>query len=272
MGYDLDELPQQTAQLNLKDMLAEKMVNQQLENANLGGGNGSSPPPSWQNATTVMMRNLPNKYTQQMLLSEISQAGFLGTFDFLYLPIDPETNANRGYAFLNFVSPSYAWMFKMAYEGRKMNHFNSSKVASVMKATLQGFEANYAHYSSTRVNRGDPTARPLFLREPENQSSMKGARDSKQRGTRRKGIANNSAERVQTFVAPQPQPPSPYPNVNTYSGLDQKTNSTSQGPVAKSGDGTQQFVPKFCPHCGGPIQPHFQFCPHCGQSIMGREI
>jgi hypothetical protein len=219
-----------------------------------------------------MMRNLPNKYTQQMLLSEISQAGFLGTFDFLYLPIDPETNANRGYAFLNFVSPSYAWMFKTAYEGRKMNHFNSSKVASVMKATLQGFEANYAHYSSTRVNRGDPTARPLFLREPENQSLMKGARDSKQRGTRRKGIANNNAERVPTFVAPQPQPPSPYPNVNTYSGLDQKTNSTSQGPVAKNGDGTQQFVPKFCPHCGGPIQPLFQFCPHCGQSIMGREI
>merc|ERR1719254_478850 len=29
----------------------------------------------------------------------------------------------------------------------------------------------------------------------------------------------------------------------------------------------QNLVPKFCPHCGGPIQPLFQFCPHCGGTI-----
>jgi hypothetical protein len=267
MGYDMEELPQQAAQLNLKNVIAEKMVTQQLGNTSIGGDAGPSPPPSWQNATTVMMRNLPNKYTQQMLLSEISQAGFLGTFDFLYLPIDPETKANRGYAFLNFVSPSYAWMFKMTYEGRKMNHFNSNKVASVMKATLQGFEANYAHYSTTRVNRGDPTARPLFLREPESLSMVKGGKDSKQRGARRKGIANNT-DAAPPSIAPQPQPPSPYPNVNTSNGLVPQMNSPSQG-----GGGQQQFAPKFCPHCGGPVQPRFQFCPHCGQNIMGgREI
>merc|ERR1719335_2136374 len=101
-----------------------------------------------------------------MLLTEINHAGFLGAFDFLYLPIDPETRANRGYAFLNFVNPCFAWMFKLTFEGRKMNQFNSNKVVSVMPATLQGFDANHAHYASARVNRGDPAARPLFLREP----------------------------------------------------------------------------------------------------------
>jgi len=126
----------------------------------------SPPPADWANTTTVMMRNIPNKYTQRMLLTEINHNGFLGTFDFLYLPIDPETTANRGYAFLNFIDPGFAWMFKVTYEGRKMNRFNSNKVVQVMPATLQGFEANYAHYSSARVNRGDPAARPLFLREP----------------------------------------------------------------------------------------------------------
>jgi hypothetical protein len=271
MGYDMVELPRQTVQLSLKNIIADRMVSQQLEVANVGGGADPTPPPSWQNATTVMMRNLPNKYTQQMLLSEISQAEFLGTFDFLYLPIDPETQANRGYAFMNFISPSYAWMFKTAFEGRQMNHFNSNKVVSVMRATLQGFEANYAHYSTARVNRGDPAARPLFLREPENASLIKGGKENKQRGSRRRGLPANN-DNIQAFLTPQPQAPSPYPNVNAYSGLDQKINAPSQGLALKDGNGQQQFVPKFCPHCGGPIQPNFGFCPHCGQSIMGREI
>ncbi|CAJ1409977.1 unnamed protein product [Effrenium voratum] len=112
-----------------------------------------------------MLRNLPNKYNQQMLLEELNSSGFLGTFDFLYLPIDPETNANRGYCFINFTDPSCAWTLKLTYEGRKMGRFNSDKVVSVAPAALQGFEANYAHYSTARVNRGDPSTRPLFLRE-----------------------------------------------------------------------------------------------------------
>lgn len=37
--------------------------------------------------TTVMIRNIPNKYTQQMLLSTINKK-FSGTYDFVYLPID----------------------------------------------------------------------------------------------------------------------------------------------------------------------------------------
>merc|ERR1719271_959269 len=154
------------------------------------------PPPSWADTTTIMMRNLPNKYTQRMLLTEINQVGFLGTFDFLYLPIDPETSANRGYAFLNFIDPSFAWMFKISFEGRKMNRFNSNKVVSVMPATLQGFDANYTHYSSARVNRGDPAARPLFLREPTNpmlSDTNRGCRGG--RGRRRHGSLMAAATR-----------------------------------------------------------------------------
>lgn len=132
------------------------------------GGLATPPiaPAEWAGTMTIMMRNLPNKYTQRMLLVEINHHGFLGTFDFLYVPIDPETSANRGYAFLNFIDPGFAWMFKMTYECKKMNKFNSNKVVTVAPAALQGFESNYAHYASSRVNRGDPAARPLFFREP----------------------------------------------------------------------------------------------------------
>merc|ERR1719221_40019 len=100
-------------------------------------------PPEWAAVTTVMMRNIPNRYTQLMLLEEISSAGFAGTFDFLYLPIDPETSANKGYVFINFVNPVQAWRFRTAYEGEQMQRFNSSKFVSICPATLQGLEANY---------------------------------------------------------------------------------------------------------------------------------
>jgi len=206
------------------------------------------PPPSWADTTTIMMRNLPNKYTQRMLLTEVNQAGFLGTFDFLYLPIDPETSANRGYSFLNFIDPSFAWLFKMTYEGRKMNRFNSSKVVSVMPATLQGFDANYTHYSTARVNRGDPAARPLFLREPAQPVLKAVGRDNfNKRGNRRKGSGNSPGPAApMTAAGEQFQPPFPKGD-------------------APAGD--RPSVPKFCPHCGGPIQAHFEFCPHCGSNV-----
>jgi len=200
------------------------------------------PPADWENITTVMFRNFPNKYSQKMLRTEINQAGFLGTYDFLYLPIDPETGANRGYAFLNFLDPGFAWMCKMAFEGRKMNNFNSHKVVSVVPATLQGFEANYAHYSTARVNRGDPSARPLFLREPTNKvpSNMGGNGRSNRRG-------NLSRKNLESSAPP--------PEV------------TISAPIMPMAPAMPAKEAKFCMYCGGSIQAAFQFCPHCGGNI-----
>jgi hypothetical protein len=215
-----------------------------------------SPPPDWESITTVMMRNLPNKYSQQLLLKEINEVGFQATFDFMYLPIDPDTKANRGYAFFNFIDPAFAWMFKMYFEGRKIGCSNSSKVVSVTAATLQGFAANYAHYSTARVNRGDPAARPLFLREP-TQKIKSDAEGMNKRGRRRKpdAIGNSGSidgmQRVQTSQG----------NPSVFVGL-----GTKSAPVEKAAP-PKSSVPKFCPQCGGSILPHFQFCPHCGADV-----
>ena len=49
--------------------------------------------------TTMMLRNIPNKYTQNSLLQEINDLGFVGSFDFFYLPMDVHNRSNVGYAF-----------------------------------------------------------------------------------------------------------------------------------------------------------------------------
>lgn len=240
---------------------------------------GQDVPPDWCQKTTVMLRNLPNKYSQQMLLEELNSSGFLGTFDFLYLPIDPETNANRGYCFINFTDPNYAWSLKLTYEGRKMGRFNSDKVVFVAPAALQGFEANYAHYSTARVNRGDPSTRPLFLRE-----AATGGQDAPPRrrgGRRSQGSLIDIAARQQKKHT---QPAQAATFSEGYIGLQaggaampssegKKGGGKSGGKGGKAGQKSSEqpsqdsLKPRFCPFCGGEAKPDFRFCQFCGASL-----
>lgn len=216
----------------------------------------------WGNVYTVMMRNLPNKVTQQQLLSEVNEAGFVYTYDFVYLPIDPDSNANRGYSFINFTSPGMALIFKMHFEGHKFANFHSHKVVSVVPATLQGFEANYAHYSSAYVKYRDPAARPLFLREPTNMKShrvggqnaeslidvaAKQLRKQQQEALQQKQRALLATMSAHSVVAP------PTPGA-----------AVGGGPLK---DDAKPRIAKFCHNCGAGTAEHFKFCQFCGSRV-----
>lgn len=251
-------------------------------------------PFEWSTIFTVMVRNIPNKYTQQMLLQEINEKGFLGTYDFIYLPIDPETNANKGYAFINFVDPCYAWVFKTTLEGRKMSCFNSNKHVSVAPATLQGFDANYAHYSGTHVNRGDASTRPLFLREASWQalSSSKIGVPRRRRGGHGgkaslidvAGQGNMMQNMPSADVKPS-MAPSPFEEIQRpQMQIGMPTNWTAKSSSARSrpSQPAVQNLPntqkpqsadspqiRFCPFCGGNALPSFSFCQFCGADLRG---
>ncbi|KAF4655632.1 hypothetical protein FOZ61_007476 [Perkinsus olseni] len=116
--------------------------------------------------TTVMLRNIPNKYTQRMLLDVIRARGFDTKFNFFYLPIDFRNRCNMGYAFVNFINHDAAMEFMNAFEGYKLEGFNSLKVCQTGFSRIQGLDANINHYRNSPVNYVSiPEYRPLWFVE-----------------------------------------------------------------------------------------------------------
>merc|ERR1719386_365107 len=94
--------------------------------------------------TTIMIRNVPNRYDRDMLMQELDDLGLAGTYDFLYLPIDNCTMWNVGYAFVNFNYPKDAHVCMEALQGYQFSRFCFGKVriAHVSVAHIQGLQNN----------------------------------------------------------------------------------------------------------------------------------
>ncbi|KAM5580029.1 protein MEI2-like 2 [Rosa sericea] len=112
--------------------------------------------------TTLMIKNIPNKYTSKMLLAAIDE-NHRGTYDFLYLPIDFKNKCNVGYAFINMVSPSHIIAFYEAFNGKKWEKFNSEKVASLAYARIQGKAALVTHFQNSSLMNEDKRCRPILF-------------------------------------------------------------------------------------------------------------
>jgi len=102
--------------------------------------------------TTVMLRNMPNNYTRDMLLELVNSMGFTGCYDFAYLPVDFKSQAGLGYAFINFVSTAEAQRCFDCFEGFSGWKVPSEKVCTVTWGSpYQGLEAHIERYQNSPV-------------------------------------------------------------------------------------------------------------------------
>ncbi|GBF98645.1 hypothetical protein Rsub_11639 [Raphidocelis subcapitata] len=112
--------------------------------------------------TTLMIKNIPNKYTQKMLLQTIEES-LKGTFDFFYLPIDFKNKCNVGYAFINMTAPPHILPLVERFDGRRWDKFNSEKVCAVSYARIQGRAALISHFQNSSLMHEDKRCRPVLF-------------------------------------------------------------------------------------------------------------
>ena len=112
--------------------------------------------------TTLMIKNIPNKYSQQMLLDSINK-NHSYTYDFLYLPIDFKNRCNVGYAFINFVDFRYIYYFYEEFDGKKWEKFKSEKVCALSYARIQGRNNLEKHFQTSNIMAQEFSMRPLML-------------------------------------------------------------------------------------------------------------
>ncbi|XWS63756.1 hypothetical protein CRYUN_Cryun06bG0129200 [Craigia yunnanensis] len=113
--------------------------------------------------TTVMIKNIPNKYSQKLLLNMLDNHCIhcneqiaegedqpLSSYDFVYLPIDFNNKCNVGYGFVNMTSSQATWRLYKAFHHQYWEVFNSRKICEVTYARVQGLEALKEHFRNSQ--------------------------------------------------------------------------------------------------------------------------
>lgn len=86
---------------------------------------------------TLCIRNIPVRYTRKSFMEFVDRQ-FRGLYDYLYLPLDPQTQLNLGYAFINIPNADHVHQFFQTFNGRRWKAFRSHKICEVKYARIQG--------------------------------------------------------------------------------------------------------------------------------------
>ena len=95
--------------------------------------------------TTLMIQNIPNKFTKDDFL-RIFNKDFKGKFNLFLLPTDINEKKNYGYAFINFVHNYYIINFYALFHGNKWENTNSVKVCNIVYSKIQNVSEMINHF------------------------------------------------------------------------------------------------------------------------------
>lgn len=144
-------------QVQLNPIIQNKMYNNNMNNLNIGNKNNKNSNSNNNKTkekekqkidiieiisgkdkrTTLMLKNIPNKYKLTDLVNEID-ISFRGKYDYINLPIDYERKLNLGYAFINFVDPLHIILFYETYHSKRWTLYKSDKKMDMAYADKQG--------------------------------------------------------------------------------------------------------------------------------------
>jgi len=108
------------------------------ENENLIGG------------TTMIVHNIPARYTKSMLIEEWPPAG---SYNLLYLPFSFRAKKTLGYAFLNFSTEEAFLKFKDCWDHGRLKRHGRAKPLTMVEGTTQGFWENITILKRSKIGR-----------------------------------------------------------------------------------------------------------------------
>jgi hypothetical protein len=122
-------------------------------------GDGASSDKQKEEATTMMICNIPCRFNHEAIIDALVAPGFAGTYDFVFIPDrknrrtrgNSKSKGNIGYAFVNFYSMQHAEAFAATFQDFQFP--GNPKKCEVKFANHQGFNATF-----------DPSARRTNVR------------------------------------------------------------------------------------------------------------
>lgn len=120
---------------------------------------------------TLMIRNIPNKYSQATMLDMLDKSGLSNTYDFFYLPKDFRNGAGLGYAFINFIDAKYTTILYDKFHNKRWDEHNSRKVCEITYGRVQGRDSLIDHFKNAKFPSSDREYMPLIY---EHQQTVSG--------------------------------------------------------------------------------------------------